>query len=108
RNRGMAAARAPLLAFLDDDVRPAADWILTAWRSITSHPDVDCLGGRIEPHWPAHPPAWLTHQLFGPVALQIGRGNGALFDRDHASACLVSANFICRASVLREVSGFSP
>jgi glycosyltransferase involved in cell wall biosynthesis len=108
RNRGIAAARAPLLAFLDDDVRPAADWVFAAWRAITSKADVDCLGGRIEPQWPSPPPSWLTHQLFGPVALQIGRGNGAVFDRDHASACLLTANFVCRASALREVGGFSP
>src|SRR5205085_1790529 len=27
---------------------------------------------------------------------------------EHASACLVSANFVCRASILRELGGFSP
>jgi glycosyltransferase involved in cell wall biosynthesis len=108
RNRGIAAARAPILAFIDDDVRPAPDWVRTAWRSMTRHPEVDCIGGRIEPHWPASPPPWLTPGLFGPVALQIGRDDGAYFDREHASGCLMSANFVCRAAVLRELGGFSP
>jgi len=108
RNRGVADARAPIVAFIDDDVRPARDWVRAAWRSATSHPDVDCIGGRIEPHWPAPPPPWLTPRLFGPLALQVNRGDGAHFDRDHASACLMSANFVCRAAILRELGGFSP
>jgi glycosyltransferase involved in cell wall biosynthesis len=108
RNRGIAAARAPIIAFIDDDVRPAPDWVRAAWRSLTCHPEVDCIGGRIEPHWPAPPPPWLTPRLFGPVALQMNRDDGSSFDRDHASACLMSANFVCRASVLRELGGFSP
>jgi len=108
RNRGIAAARAPILAFIDDDVRPAPDWVRAAWRSMTCHPEVDCIGGRIEPHWPAPPPPWLTPGLFGPVALQMGRDDGSYLDRDHASACLMSANFVCRASVVRELGGFSP
>jgi len=108
RNRGIAAARAPILAFIDDDVRPARDWVAAAWRSLMCRPEVDCVGGRIEPHWPAPPPAWLTPRLFGPLALQIGRDDGACYDREHASACLMSANFVCRASILRELGGFSP
>lgn len=108
RNRGIAMARAAILAFLDDDVRPAPDWVRVAWQSMTRHPEVDCIGGRIEPHWPAALPAWLTARLFGPLALQLERGDGSLFDRDHASACLISANFVCRASILRQLGGFSP
>jgi glycosyltransferase involved in cell wall biosynthesis len=108
RNRGIAEARAAIIAFIDDDVRPAADWLRVAWRTMTGHPEIDCLGGRIEPHWPAPPPAWLTPRLFGPLALQVGRSDGACFDREHASACLMSANFVCRASILRELGGFSP
>jgi glycosyltransferase involved in cell wall biosynthesis len=110
RNRGIAAARASIIAFVDDDVRPAPDWVRAAWQSMTSHPEVDCIGGRILPNWPAAPPAWLTRHLFGPLALQGGRSvsHGAYFDREHAAACLMSANFVCRASTLRDLGGFSP
>jgi glycosyltransferase involved in cell wall biosynthesis len=108
RNRGIASARAPILAFLDDDLRPAPNWVLAGWRAMTAHPEVDCVGGRVEPNWPSEPPPWLTQRLWGPLALQIGRGDGSYFDREHASACLGSGNFVCRASVLRELGGFSP
>ncbi|MCU1384409.1 MAG: hypothetical protein JWL71_3106 [Acidobacteria bacterium] len=107
RNAGIAAATAPILAFIDDDVRPRADWVASVHRAFAD-PDVDCLGGRIEPRWPAQPPPWLTNEHWGPLALQMGRGSSSRIDRDHAAACLVAANFACRASVFRELGGFSP
>jgi glycosyltransferase involved in cell wall biosynthesis len=108
RNAGIAAAQAPILAFIDDDVRPRADWLASLHHAFGAHPDVDCLGGRIEPRWPAAPPDWLTSAHWGPLALQMGRGQSSIIDRDHAAACLVTANFACRASVFRELGGFSP
>jgi glucosyl-dolichyl phosphate glucuronosyltransferase len=108
RNAGIAAATAPILAFIDDDVRPARDWIASVCRAFERHRDLDCVGGRIEAHWPARPPAWLTSAHWGPLALQTGRGASSLVDRQHASACLVTANFACRAAVFCELGGFSP
>jgi len=108
RNAGIAAAQAPILAFIDDDVRPRADWLAALHRALADHPDIDCLGGRIEPQWPVPPPRWLTSAHWGPLALQMGRGQSPVIDRSHAAACLVTANFACRASVFRELGGFSP
>jgi GT2 family glycosyltransferase len=51
RNAGWQAARAPLVAFTDDDCRPAPDWLerlLAAWRDETGSADV-VLQGRTEP-----------------------------------------------------------
>jgi glycosyltransferase involved in cell wall biosynthesis len=108
RNAGIAAAAAPILAFIDDDVRPRADWVASIYRAFAAEPELDCLGGRIEPHWPVDPPPWLTSAHWGPLALQMGRGSSSHIDREHAAACLVTANFACRASVFRELGGFSP
>jgi glycosyltransferase involved in cell wall biosynthesis len=108
RNTGIAAATAPILAFIDDDVRPRADWVASLHRAFAADPALDCLGGRIEPRWPCAPPRWLTPLHWGPLALQMGRGPSPVIDRAHASACLVTANFACRASVFRELGGFSP
>lgn len=108
RNAGIAAATAPILAFIDDDVRPTPDWIASLHRAFELHPDLDCLGGRIEPRWPVPPPSWLTSAHWGPLALQMGRGASSLVDRLHAAACLVTANFACRADVFRELGGFAP
>jgi glycosyltransferase involved in cell wall biosynthesis len=108
RNAGIAAAAAPILAFIDDDVRPARDWVASVCRTFALHRDLDCVGGRIEARWPTPPPAWLTSAHFGPLALQSGRGAESPVDRQHAAACLVTANFACRAAVFRELGGFSP
>jgi cellulose synthase/poly-beta-1,6-N-acetylglucosamine synthase-like glycosyltransferase len=101
-------ARAPILAFIDDDVRPAPDWVWSVWNAFQKHPEIDCVGGRVEPRWPSVPPAWLTRQHWPPLALQVGRGDAPYLDRDHASACLITANFACRKEVFADVGGFSP
>jgi glycosyltransferase involved in cell wall biosynthesis len=108
RNTGVQHAAADLIAFLDDDLLPAADWLPSIRETMAAHPDVHCVGGRIEPQWPSALPPWLTPANYAPLALQYGRGAGKPLSATNASGCLVSANFICRRDVLRDVGGFSP
>ncbi len=80
RNRGVQEARGAILAFCDDDVLPAPDWVagipaaLVRWRA-------DGVGGRILPRFegPA-PPAWLTgnRRLMRQLALMDWEGSGPL------------------------------
>ncbi|HZS61300.1 MAG TPA: glycosyltransferase [Gemmatimonadaceae bacterium] len=107
RNAGVSMATAPILAFLDDDVRPRHDWVESVARAFFEHPEVDCIGGRVEPRWPCPPPPWLTSAHWPPLALQIVRGTSTYIDREHATACLITANFACRAAVFRDVGGFA-
>jgi glucosyl-dolichyl phosphate glucuronosyltransferase len=106
RNTGIAAARAPIVAFIDDDVEADLTWVMTIKQAFDHHPDIDCVGGRIEGHFAEQPPAWLTPFHWGPLALQAEKSPH--FDADHASACLMTANFACRRAALEEVGGFSP
>ncbi|HEY7114253.1 MAG TPA: glycosyltransferase [Thermoanaerobaculia bacterium] len=59
RNRGIAEASGAILAFTDDDVLPAPDWVaqidaaMDRWRS-------QGVGGRILPRWETPPPRWLA------------------------------------------------
>ena len=108
RNRGILSAHARILAFIDDDIVAAPDWVDRIVRTFDRHPEIHCLGGRVEPRWPRTPPTWLTPAHFGPLALQMGRGTAPYIDASHAAACLVTANFACRADVLHEVGLFSP
>src|ERR1044071_765056 len=47
RNTGIAHARAPIIAFADDDVTVSRNWIATIKRVFDEHPDVNCIGGRV-------------------------------------------------------------
>ncbi|CAO4157277.1 Glyco-trans-2-like domain-containing protein [Methylorubrum extorquens] len=54
RNVGAAAARAPLLAFIDSDCRPAPDWLSRILKALQTH---SIVGGRVitECEVPGHP-----------------------------------------------------
>jgi glycosyltransferase involved in cell wall biosynthesis len=45
RNRGVAAARAPILAFTDSDCLPDRDWVATILARFESDPALEILGG---------------------------------------------------------------
>lgn len=107
RNTGVAATTGPIIAFLDDDGMPCADWVWSMKRAFDEHPEADCIGGRIKPRW-VHPrPSWLTAPHWGPIAVQ-DRPHAAYLNRSQASACLLSANLGCRREAFEAVGGFSP
>jgi glycosyltransferase involved in cell wall biosynthesis len=92
RNTGIDAAKAPIIAFTDDDVRVAPDW---AWRIKTgfeANPDIDFLGGRVVPRWPAEPPPWLTNANWSPLAL-LDYGDHPFYVDSGKQLCLIGANF---------------
>src|ERR1044071_1939172 len=47
RNTGIAKARAEIIAFADDDVRVAKDWVAKIKAEFDAHPEIDFLGGKI-------------------------------------------------------------
>ena len=47
-NRAVALARGEIIAFTDDDGVPAPDWIEATLAYFSRHPEVDCIGGRVE------------------------------------------------------------
>jgi len=105
RNAGIAVARAPILAFVDDDVTVDADWIETICRTFEQHPDVDCIGGRVLPAWEAPPPAWLTRDHWAPVAL-LDLGEAARSINAENRLCLLTANLACRREIFERVGLF--
>lgn len=105
RNAGIAAARAAIIAFVDDDVRVAPDWIATICRVFEEHPSVDCAGGRVLPDWDGAPPAWLTRDHWAPVAL-LDFGDAPQPINAENRLCLLTANFACRRAVFDRVGRF--
>jgi len=62
RNRGLREARAPIVAYLDDEALPRPGW-LAALLAPYADGAVACVGGRIRLDFDGTPPAWLTTPL---------------------------------------------
>ncbi|HWX40643.1 MAG TPA: glycosyltransferase [Blastocatellia bacterium] len=107
RNTAIANARAPLIAFTDDDVRVAPNWISTAIQAFRDHPDVDFIGGKVIPRWQQPPPDWLTEDHWAPLAV-LNYGDYALYVDPGNPVCLVGANLLFRKSVFDRIGLFSP
>jgi glycosyltransferase involved in cell wall biosynthesis len=107
RNAGLAAARAPIVAFTDDDVEVAPDWIDTIVTLFDRHPAIDGAGGRVLPSWEHGRPRWLTREHWAPLALQDHGDCRRVFDRD-APIGLIGANVAFRRSTFDRIGTFSP
>ena len=107
RNAGIATALAPIVAFFDDDVRVAPDWIETIIRVFRESPGTEVIGGKVLPEWGAPPPGWLTPAHWSPLALQDFGDRPMLMSASNPRG-LISANLACRQSVFQRIGGFSP
>jgi glucosyl-dolichyl phosphate glucuronosyltransferase len=107
RIRGIAAARAGILAFPDDDVRVGPTWIRDVARAFRDHPDVSLVGGKVLPEWTAAPPPWLDATFHAPLAL-VDYGDHELRIPPAEPRCLIGANLAIRRRALERHDGFSP
>lgn len=107
RNTGISAARAPLIAFIDDDVFAAPDWIARMVQALHENPEADYVGGKVLATAPHEFPSWLTSSHWSPLALQ-DHGEKAFPVGLERPVCLVTANLGIRREVFARVGGFSP
>jgi glycosyltransferase involved in cell wall biosynthesis len=105
RNAGIRDARAPLIAFTDDDLRVEPDWVATIVRALREHPEADMVGGRVLPVWPSAPPIWLTRDHWAPLAL-ADHGETPFVVTAENPICLVASG-ACRRSVFDAVGVFA-
>lgn len=105
RNAGILAARAPFIAFTDDDVRAEADWVAAVVRAFDEHPDADVVGGRVLPLWPSAAPAWLTGDHWAPLAL-VDHGEAPIAITSSRPIALIGANVAFRRGVFDAVGLF--
>ena len=108
RNAGARAARAPLIAYIDDDAIPTPDWveaILRAWHE--SDPPPALLGGRILPHWEQPLPPWWPPSLRGVLSIIEHEGQGT-YRTDELPAGLepYAANMTVAVAPLLAACGF--
>jgi glucosyl-dolichyl phosphate glucuronosyltransferase len=106
RNTGIAAARAPIVAFTDDDLLPAPDWVLRIKRALDAHPEVAYVGGRVLPSPGQQFPAWLTRRHWNPLMLH-DPGEASFYVGSANPVGMGSGNLAVRSDVLREFEGFS-
>jgi glycosyltransferase involved in cell wall biosynthesis len=106
RNAGIGAARAPIVALIDDDVRAEPAWLEAVLRAFDEYGSVDVVGGRVLPVWPAPPPRWLTPDHWAPLAL-VDYGDAPLWISPDRPLCLVGANLSVRRSTLDRVGPFA-
>jgi glycosyltransferase involved in cell wall biosynthesis len=105
RNTGINAAKASVIAFTDDDVRVAEDWVWRIKAGFAANPDIDFLGGKVVPRWPAEPPPWLTKANWSPLAL-LDYGDSPFFVDSQKQLCLIGANFAFRRRAFEKVGLF--
>jgi glucosyl-dolichyl phosphate glucuronosyltransferase len=69
RNTGMDHARAPIVAFLDDDAVPVREWLQVMRQAFQEHPEAGAVGGIIHPDFEGPRPDWLIQGLEFPYAI---------------------------------------
>jgi glycosyltransferase involved in cell wall biosynthesis len=107
RNAGIGAAAAPIVAFTDDDVRAAPDWVSTIARLFAEHPEVECVGGKVLPNWPGPWPEWLTREHWAPLAL-VDYGESEFHITTDRRLCLIGANSAYRRATFDRIGLYSP
>jgi len=106
RNRGWREARAPLVAFLDDDAIAPPDWlarIVACFESLDPKPG--CLGGPVEPIWEVPRPDWLPDALLPYLTvLDLDQGAGPM----PRGKFLYGTNSVFPRERLADIGGYSP
>jgi glycosyltransferase involved in cell wall biosynthesis len=107
RNAGIAAARAPIVAFTDDDNEPSSDWVATAVRLFREDPALELCGGKLIGHWSAPPPRWLDRRHWAPLAI-MDYGDEPFWTSAERPVCFLTSNLVVRRHVFERLGGFSP
>jgi glycosyltransferase involved in cell wall biosynthesis len=104
-NQALPLTSGDLLAFTDDDVRPAPDWIARLAAAF-DQTGADFLAGRILPRWQTAPPVWLSPPLYGVLAVPDNGVARRWIDGPDADVTPIGANMAVRRQVIECVGGF--
>jgi len=105
RNAGIHAARADAIAFTDDDVKVAPDWVYQIHRALLRFPEAEFVGGRVIPVWQDAMPVW-AHARMSPFAL-LDLGDKPVRVCSRNRRCLIGACLAVRTRALAKAGLFS-
>jgi cellulose synthase/poly-beta-1,6-N-acetylglucosamine synthase-like glycosyltransferase len=103
-NAAVERARGELLALTDDDVLPSPDWIDSLAEAFAD-PAIDFVAGRIKPRWEVEPPAWMSPELYGVLAIPDNGDRPRAIDASDPAVIPIGANMAVRRAVMARVGG---
>lgn len=106
RNRGLAEAVGPIVAFIDDDERINETFLSAYLAFFESHPEAVVAGGRIIAEYPGGRPSWMSKWVEMPIANPMDFGDTV---RPFPAGRLPGGgNMAFRRSGLEPFGGFDP
>jgi glycosyltransferase involved in cell wall biosynthesis len=104
-NAALHLTRGDLVAFTDDDVQPAPDWISALARAVQDT-SADFVAGRMRPIWESEAPGWLSPSLYGVLAIPDNGPERLPIAADTPSQVMpIGANMAVRAAVIARLGG---
>jgi glycosyltransferase involved in cell wall biosynthesis len=106
RNRGLQKAQYEHVAYLDDDIEVAEDWLFGYFDAVEQL-DADCVVGPVYPKFECEPPDFLTKHVLDSVTSPYSRRGDRmmLLPRDVAHE-VPGCNFAVRKSIAVDIGGF--
>ena len=104
RNTGVEQSRAPIVAYLDDDVTVRENWLQVV-KSTFETTKAGFIGGKVLPRYEQPPPSWLSVTNWAPIAA-VDYGDAPLELTADNPLCLLTANIAFRKEVFERFGGF--
>lgn len=101
RNTGIAATTAPLIAFVDDDVRVPPGWLAAIVEGARRHPEAEAFAGPIRPSLEGPAPRSCGREAPPITTLDLG-------PEDRETDIAWGANLIVRRSAVERIGAFDP
>lgn len=107
-NTGIAAARAAVIVFTDDDVTVAPGWLEAGVQPLLSRTDIDYTGGPVRPIWKGACPPWLdpAGNLGGTIAVKDHGATPFIFEDERKTP--LGVNMAVRRRLIERIGGFRP